>query len=76
MALLLQTNENAVSVLLSLLGLDAGSLTGSVGLQCSGISGVGAGQDSCQASPVCCTNNNVVSIFLLTLQNSTHCSFT
>ncbi|OJT07043.1 Fruiting body protein SC1 [Trametes pubescens] len=54
-----ETNENAVSVLLSLLGLDAGSLTGSVGLQCSGISGVGAGQSSCQASPVCCTNNNV-----------------
>ncbi|KAI0360658.1 fungal hydrophobin [Trametes cingulata] len=54
-----ETHENAVSVLLSLLGLDAGNLTGKVGLQCSGISGVGAGQDSCQASPVCCENNNV-----------------
>ncbi|KAL7284177.1 hypothetical protein ACG7TL_001459 [Trametes sanguinea] len=54
-----ETNENAVSVLLSLLGLDASSLTGQVGIQCSGISGVGAGQSSCQASPVCCENNNV-----------------
>ncbi|KAH9849350.1 fungal hydrophobin [Lenzites betulinus] len=53
------TNENAIGALLSLLGLDAGDVTGQVGLQCSGISGVGAGQSSCQASPVCCTNNNV-----------------
>ncbi|KAI0777704.1 fungal hydrophobin-domain-containing protein [Trametes elegans] len=53
------THENAVSVLLSLLGLDASNLTGQVGLQCSGVSGVGVGQDACKASPVCCENNNV-----------------
>ncbi|KAI9063617.1 hydrophobin-251 [Trametes sanguinea] len=53
------TKENAVSTLLGLLGLDANSLTGQVGLQCSGISAVGAGQSNCQATPVCCENNNV-----------------
>ncbi|KAH9896889.1 fungal hydrophobin [Cubamyces lactineus] len=53
------SDENAIAVLLGLLGLDAGSVTGQVGLQCSGISAVGAGQNSCQASPVCCENNNV-----------------
>ncbi|KAI0653912.1 fungal hydrophobin [Cubamyces menziesii] len=53
------SNDNAVAVLLGLLGLSAGDVTGQVGLQCSGISGVGAGQDACKASPVCCENNNV-----------------
>ncbi|CDO70110.1 hypothetical protein BN946_scf184806.g37 [Trametes cinnabarina] len=53
------TKEDAVSALLGLLGLDVNSISGKVGIQCSGISGVGVGQSSCQASPVCCENNNV-----------------
>ncbi|KAI0674329.1 fungal hydrophobin [Trametes maxima] len=57
-----ETNENAVSALLGVLGLDAGSINGQVGVQCSGVSGVGAGQDTCKASPVCCSNNSYGSL--------------
>ncbi|KAI0635191.1 fungal hydrophobin [Trametes polyzona] len=54
-----EKHESAISVLTSLLGLDLSNVGGQVGLQCSGVSGVGAGQDNCKASPVCCENNNV-----------------
>ncbi len=59
---LFKSNETAISTLLGLLGLDVSSITGQVGLQCSGISAVGLGGNSaCSAQPVCCQNNNVVS---------------
>ncbi|KAI0764927.1 hydrophobin [Fomes fomentarius] len=55
-----ESNETAISTLLGLLGLDVSSITGQVGLQCSGISAVGLGGNSaCSAQPVCCQNNNV-----------------
>ncbi|RPD65509.1 fungal hydrophobin [Lentinus tigrinus ALCF2SS1-7] len=54
------SNENAISVLLGLLGIDLSSVTGQVGLQCSGISGVGVGGgNACSSNTVCCQNNNV-----------------
>lgn len=34
-----------------------------VGLECSPITVVGVGQSQCDASPVCCQDNNVVSTF-------------
>ncbi|KAI8970906.1 hydrophobin-251 [Trametes punicea] len=54
-----ETNEPAISALLGLLGVDLSNVTGQVGLQCSGISGVGVGQGTCQSNTVCCENNNV-----------------
>ncbi|RDX54524.1 fungal hydrophobin [Polyporus arcularius HHB13444] len=54
-----ETNESAISVLLGLVGVDVGSITGQVGLQCSGLSAVGVGSNSCSSNTVCCQNNNV-----------------
>lgn len=62
----LQSNESAIAVLLGLLGLDVGSVTGQVGLQCSGIDAVGVGSsNACSSNAVCCQNNNVVSTDIL-----------
>ncbi|KAI0084573.1 fungal hydrophobin-domain-containing protein [Irpex rosettiformis] len=48
------------SALLGLLGIVLGPVTGLLGLDCSPISVVGVGSGStCNASPVCCQNNNV-----------------
>ena len=63
---LLQSNSVSGSTLLSALaglGVNVQDITGQIGLQCSPLSvvGVGAG-NGCSASPVCCQNNNVVSI--------------
>ncbi|KAH9857956.1 hypothetical protein C2E23DRAFT_880636 [Lenzites betulinus] len=52
---LMYVRESAISLLTNLGGLDVSSFKSLVGLQWSVISGVGAGQSSCQASPVCCT---------------------
>ncbi|KAF9047846.1 hydrophobin, partial [Panaeolus papilionaceus] len=51
-------NVSAQQVLLSTLGISAGSVSGLVGLSCSAISVAGAGGNSCSAQPVCCTNNS------------------
>ncbi|KAJ8455409.1 hypothetical protein ONZ51_g12473 [Trametes cubensis] len=52
-------NSAAGSAILGLLGIVLQDLTAQIGLGCSPISLVGAGQSSCSASPVCCENNNV-----------------
>ncbi|KAF5310747.1 hypothetical protein D9619_007785 [Psilocybe cf. subviscida] len=44
--------------LLTLLGVNVGSLTALVGVTCSPISVVGISGTSCSAQPVCCTNNS------------------
>ncbi|KAI0360663.1 fungal hydrophobin [Trametes cingulata] len=49
----------AVAGILSVLGVVLQDTTAQVGVQCSPISVVGAGQSSCSAKPVCCENNNV-----------------
>ncbi|KAI0635197.1 fungal hydrophobin [Trametes polyzona] len=49
----------AVSGILSLLGVIVEDVTAKVGLQCTPVSVIGAGQSSCSAKPVCCQNNNV-----------------
>ena len=74
MGLLLQSNSVSGSTLLSALaglGVNVQDITGQIGLQCSPLSvvGVGAG-NGCSASPVCCQNNNVVSIFSLSTRIS------
>ncbi|KAI0371966.1 fungal hydrophobin [Pilatotrama ljubarskyi] len=53
------SDSAAVSNILSLLGVVLEGVTAQVGLGCSPISVVGAGQSTCSASPVCCENNNV-----------------
>ncbi|EIN05963.1 fungal hydrophobin [Punctularia strigosozonata HHB-11173 SS5] len=52
------SKSSALSGLFNLLGINAGDVTGQVGVTCSPISAVGVGGDSCNASPVCCENNN------------------
>lgn len=48
------------NVLLGLLGVVLGPITGLLGLDCSPINVVGVGSGSaCTASPVCCSNNAV-----------------
>ncbi|KAH7910899.1 hydrophobin [Hygrophoropsis aurantiaca] len=50
--------DEKVSGLLGFLGIDTGSIVGSVGLGCSPISVVGVGSAStCNQEPVCCSNN-------------------
>ncbi|KAF9064092.1 hydrophobin, partial [Rhodocollybia butyracea] len=46
-----------IDVLLGLLGVVIGDVTGLVGLTCSGINVAGGG--TCSAQAVCCTNNSV-----------------
>ncbi|KAF4621440.1 hypothetical protein D9613_000152 [Agrocybe pediades] len=48
----------SVASLLGLLGIAVGSVTGLVGLNCSPLSVIGVGGNSCSAQPVCCTNNS------------------
>ncbi|OBZ77310.1 Hydrophobin-3 [Grifola frondosa] len=56
----IDSNSASASLLLGLLGVVLGDITGLIGLNCSPISVVGVGSGSaCDASPVCCTNNNV-----------------
>ena len=60
----LQSNSNSANVLLGLLGIVLGDITGLIGLGCSPITVVGVGSgNACSANAVCCTNNNVVSAY-------------
>ncbi|OBZ78118.1 Fruiting body protein SC3 [Grifola frondosa] len=53
-------SSGLVSLLEGLLGIVLGPIEGLIGLGCSPISVIGVGSGSaCDASPVCCTNNNV-----------------
>jgi len=51
-----------VTTLLGLLGIAVGGLNAAVGVNCSPISVIGVGGNSCTQQPVCCTNNNFVSV--------------
>ncbi|TEB28846.1 fungal hydrophobin [Coprinellus micaceus] len=55
---IVDVNTPGVSVLLELLHVDVGSVTGQIGTGCSPLSILGAGGNSCSAQPVCCTDNN------------------
>ncbi|KAJ3490118.1 hypothetical protein NLI96_g1662 [Meripilus lineatus] len=48
-----------LTTLLNLLGIVISPLNALVGSDCSPINVIGAGQSSCSATPICCTNNNV-----------------
>ncbi|KAK7041860.1 sc3 hydrophobin [Paramarasmius palmivorus] len=50
-------DSNPVSVILALLGVVLQDLNVQVGLTCTPITVIGAGGNSCTASPVCCENN-------------------
>ncbi|KAF4619456.1 hypothetical protein D9613_005292 [Agrocybe pediades] len=51
-------NSDAVSKILGLLGVVVQDVTALVGLNCSPISVIGVGGNSCTAQPVCCTDNS------------------
>ncbi|KAF9442646.1 fungal hydrophobin [Macrolepiota fuliginosa MF-IS2] len=43
---------------LKFIGVAVSGVTGLVGVGCSPITAIGAGSNSCNAQPVCCTGNN------------------
>nr|AGC26950.1 hydrophobin [Polyporus umbellatus] len=50
----------SASLLLGLLGIVVGDITGLIGLNCSPLNVVGVGSgNACSANAVCCQNNNV-----------------
>ncbi|KAF9552098.1 fungal hydrophobin, partial [Agrocybe pediades] len=51
-------SESSISALLGLLGIVVQDVTALVGVNCSPISVIGIGGNSCTAQPVCCTNNS------------------
>ncbi|KAF9442359.1 fungal hydrophobin [Macrolepiota fuliginosa MF-IS2] len=51
-------SSSNVATLLGLLGIALGSVTGLVGITCNPISVIGVGGNSCNAQPVCCSNNS------------------
>ncbi|KAI0653913.1 fungal hydrophobin-domain-containing protein [Cubamyces menziesii] len=54
------SNSASANILLGLLGIVLGDITGLIGLDCSPINVVGIGSgNACSANAVCCTNNNV-----------------
>ncbi|KAF9461123.1 fungal hydrophobin-domain-containing protein [Collybia nuda] len=50
--------SNPVALLLGLLGVVVGDITGLIGVTCSPLTIIGGGGSSCTAQPVCCTNNS------------------
>ena len=60
-----QSNSAAGSALLATLGINVQDVTGQIGFQCNPVTVIG-GQlsSSCSQQPVCCQNNNVVSVVL------------
>ena len=61
----LQHTDPLVGLLLDLLGIVLGPITALVGVNCSPISVIGAGGNSCSATPVCCAENGIVRLFPL-----------
>ena len=58
----MQASSAAGSLLLGLLGIVLSDLNVLLGIDCSPISVIGVGSGSaCNASPVCCQNNAIVS---------------
>ncbi|KAF9002897.1 hydrophobin-263 [Cyathus striatus] len=53
-----KSDSPVVGVLAALLSLDISDITAQVGLNCSPLSVIGAGGNSCTQQPVCCTGNN------------------
>nr|BAB84546.1 hydrophobin-263 [Pholiota nameko] len=51
------SSSSLVAILLGLLGVAAGGLTGQVGVTCSPITVIGVSGTSCSEQPVCCTGN-------------------
>ncbi|PPQ78229.1 hypothetical protein CVT25_015548 [Psilocybe cyanescens] len=51
-------NSAAASSIIALLGIVVQDVTAAVGLNCSPISVIGIGSNSCTAQPVCCENNS------------------
>ncbi|CAA7263937.1 unnamed protein product [Cyclocybe aegerita] len=49
--------DSAIAGLLALVGVVVQDITAIVGVNCSPISVIGVGGNSCTAQPVCCTNN-------------------
>ncbi|KAI0777707.1 fungal hydrophobin-domain-containing protein [Trametes elegans] len=55
-----ESNSDSANLLLGLLGIVLGDLTGLIGLNCSPLSVIGIGTgNACSSNAVCCTNNNV-----------------
>ncbi|KAF7800307.1 hypothetical protein EIP86_011556 [Pleurotus ostreatoroseus] len=55
-----ESNSAEANLLLGLLGVVLGSVTGLLGLGCSPISVIGIGSgNACSANPVCCENNSI-----------------
>ncbi|TFK64459.1 fungal hydrophobin [Pluteus cervinus] len=50
--------SSGYQVLSALMGANVGSITGMIGADCSPISAIGAGGNSCSSQPMCCQNNN------------------
>ena len=58
-----QSNSTAGSTILAILGLNAQDVTGQIGLECSPVTVIGGAITSqCSQQPVCCQNNNIVSV--------------
>jgi len=52
-------NSTEVTNILGPLGVVLGDLTAQVGLQCSPLSILSTGGNTCDQQPVCCTGNNI-----------------
>ncbi|KAI0697105.1 hypothetical protein C8T65DRAFT_662786 [Cerioporus squamosus] len=52
------TSDPAIATVLRLIGIDASSISGLVGLDCSPIIILGAGSSSCDGTTVTCTDNS------------------
>ncbi|KAI0330327.1 fungal hydrophobin [Cubamyces sp. BRFM 1775] len=57
-----KASDPAFNALLGLLGIVLSGVDALMGLQCSPLSIVGAGQSTCTANVVCCENNSVGSL--------------
>ncbi|CAL1694198.1 unnamed protein product [Somion occarium] len=51
--------KSLLGLITGLLGIVVGDITALIGLNCSPITVIGVGGGSCNASPVCCSNNAV-----------------
>ncbi|KAF9445279.1 hydrophobin-251, partial [Macrolepiota fuliginosa MF-IS2] len=53
-----KADSSSIAGTLGLLGVVVGTVTGLVGATCSPITAIGVAGNSCNAQPVCCSNNN------------------